>query len=172
MPVSLALPALLGRRESVMSITLTHLGCCSVSGIWDIPKKAKERKVLLLEWPTSVAEPVGMGGRGGWTGRFPAAQIIPHKQSLGPSLPFLLWTLLKCGGWRSHHAVFHLCSAALSYQKQEFKGPRNKIPCRPLTRLPRALHNLFELISWLGINHRQRWLLEFFNLERHRSRLI
>ena len=116
-PVSPVLPALLGGRESVLSVTLTHQGCCSVSGVWHISKNATERKVLLLERPTSVAETAGVGGRGGWTGSFPAAQISPHKQSLGPSLPFLLWTLRKCGGWRSHHAIFHLCSAALSYQK-------------------------------------------------------
>lgn len=42
---------------------------------------------------------------------------------------------------------FPLCSAGLSHQKQDFKGPRVKMQPRPLTKLPRELHSLLELIS-------------------------
>ena len=104
----------------------------------------------MLGRQTSVAEMVGWAEEEDERGSFPAVQIIPHKQSLGSTFPFPLWILLKCvrvqgGGVAA--GVFHLCSAALSCQKQDFKGPGVKIPRSPLTRLPRGLHNLLELIS-------------------------
>lgn len=60
-----------------------------------------------------------------------------HTESgLHPPFPFVDPPKMCVPGVAA--GVFHLCSAALSCQKQDFKGPRVKIPGSPLTRLPRG----------------------------------
>ena len=131
--------------------------CCQSHGLFGSPqhRKQREKMVLLLERQTSVEEMVGVGRRRALQRNLPAFQLIPYIQSWGPTLPFPLQTLQRvcvcvcvcvCV-WRVEEGrwvLCHLCSAALSYLKQDFKDPRVKIPLRALTRLPSGLHNLLE----------------------------
>lgn len=71
-------------------------------------------------------------------GSFPAVQILPQKQ-IGPQSPLPFVDPPEMHAWRVKKlllVLFHLCPDALSYQKQEFKGPRVKMPLSPPDQPP------------------------------------